>query len=160
MRITTILVVVFLVTMSTWVADTLAGDEVYRWVDEDGVVHFGEEAVAPPGAEQVEVTPHTDNTLDASLPTDSAETTPPYNTESSRAQQQRDERAARQKLYAEQQQQAAAECEKARQRVARLEPTPDILEKLPDGSVTRMDDNRRLTLLAEAKAYIAENCGI
>jgi hypothetical protein len=29
---------------------------------------------------------------------------------------------------------------------------------LEDGTVTRMDDNKRLESLGEAKAYIAENC--
>lgn len=149
---------VLLAVLATMAPLQLAGEEVYRWVDADGVVHFGDKTSANPDAERVEIQPGGDAGLGAAPAVESMETDSSYNSQASRAQQQRDERAARRELAAERQRQAASACTEARQRVAKLEPSPRVLEEQADGSVKRMDDDRRLELLAEAKAYIADNC--
>jgi len=147
---------VLLAVLAIVLPTCVAGDEIYRWVDEDGVVHFGDNAEGRPGAERIEIDPENKNGLGAA---ESSSFDSGYNSQASRAQQQRDERAAQRELAAEKQKLAASQCDEARRRVAKLEPSPDVLETLPDGSITRMDDDRRLALLAEAKAYIVENCG-
>lgn len=135
-----------------------AEDEVYRWVDEDGVVHFGDKAGEHPEAELIKVDPAADNGLGVSVADDSVETEESDNPEVSPAQQQRDERAEKRKDAAEKQQQLAAACQRARENVAQLEPSPRVLVTNDDGTVSRMDDDRRLALLSEAKTFIAQNC--
>lgn len=158
MRMTNRLIRFLFVVFALAAGHGVADDEIYRWVDEDGVVHFGDKTEAHPGAEKVNINPVQDNGLGKNLPHDMAEADQPADPEISPAQQKRDERAARKKAAAEQQQQTAATCQQARERVATLEPSPRVLVKNEDGSVNRMDDNQRLELLDEAKAYIAANC--
>jgi len=147
---------VFLAMLASSIWTTATADEIYRWVDEDGVVHFGDDAEGRPDAERIEIEPENDNGLGkaASSSFDSS-----VDKQTSLAQQRRDERAAQRELAAEKQKQAASQCEAARAQVAQLEPSPRVLVTDESGNVSRLDDNRRLELLAEAKTYIAENCG-
>lgn len=158
MRIKVILIPLLLSVAAFLAPVSWAGDEIYRWVDEDGVVHFGDNAEGNPDAELVEVRGTTG--INASPPPPAgavspAETPQP---EVSPAQQKRDERAERRKEAAERQQQVAATCKVARERVATFEPSTRVIVRDEDGTVSRMDDEQRLSLLEEAKAYIAENC--
>jgi hypothetical protein len=52
----------------------------------------------------------------------------------------------------------AEACEQRKEIVSKLEPSPRVMVQMPDGTVTRMDDNLRLETLEEAKSYIAANC--
>ena len=154
MRIATILTAVFISTLLLSAMDAVAEDEIYRWVDEHGVVHFGNRPGGQAGAEQVEIPESQINNTQpapASAQEDAIQQ-PSY------AQQRRDERAKIHKEAAEKEQAIAAGCAQRRQLVAQLEPSTRVMVRLEDGSVTRMDDNKRLDTLAEAKAYIAENC--
>jgi hypothetical protein len=49
-RIVRVIVSVLILTASSAMADTIA-----RWVDEDGVTHFGNRQFAPPGAETIKL---------------------------------------------------------------------------------------------------------
>jgi hypothetical protein len=145
------------------VSGGLAGGEVYRWVDEDGVVHFGDSAEGIPNAEIVNVPSGPSRQAEALPPTTpaapQAEAEAETENEPSYAQQRRDARAEARRKAAEERQQIEANCAVARNRVAALEPSTRVLVEDDDGTVTRMDDDRRLELLDEAKAYIANNCG-
>ena len=164
MRIAEIFIPVLFATLLLSAADSLAKDEVYRWVDENGVVHFGDRADGQAGAEQVDIQVSRDNssspypTTESADPVQQAEPQPEPEPEPSYAQQRRDERAAKRQEAREKQEAIAARCEQSRQRVAKLEPTPRVLVRHEDGTVDRLDDNRRLEILAEAKNYIAEYC--
>jgi hypothetical protein len=134
----------------------LAAGEVYRWVDEDGVVHFGDRAEGIPGAEVVNVPSGPAAPAEAPPPAtpaaQQAEDGPSY------AQQRREERAEARREAAEERQQLEAVCAQARSRVAALEPSTRVMVEDADGNVVRMDDNERLELLDDAKAFIAKNC--
>ena len=52
----------------------------------------------------------------------------------------------------------AAGCEQRYQLVSQLEPSTRVIVEYEDGTVGRLDDNERLEMLNEAKAYIAEKC--
>ena len=154
MRIATILMAIFISILVLSATDAIAKDEIYRWVDENGVVHFGDRPGGQAGVEKIDIP---ESQINSTQPTSAAAATdtsqPP-----SRAQQQRDERAEKRKEAAEKKQAIAAGCEQRRQLVAQLEPSTRVMARLEDGTVTRMDDNKRLETLGEAKAYIAKNC--
>ncbi len=153
MRIATILMAVFVFMLVLSATDAIATGEIYRWVDENGVVHFGDRPDGQTGAEKIDVQENRSSGQASSAPvsTDTGQQ-PSY------AQQQRDERAEKRRETAEKKQAIAAGCEQRRQLVAQLEPSTRVMVRLEDGTVTRMDDNKRLDTLGEAKAYIAENC--
>ena len=154
MRIATILTAVFISILVLSATDAIAENEIYRWVDENGVVHFGDRPGGQAGVEKIDIPESQINSAQPASAAASGDTSQPP----SRAQQQRDERAEKRKEAAEKEQAIAAGCEQRRQLVAQLEPSTRVMVKLEDGTVTRLDDNVRLETLGEAKAYIAENC--
>ena len=154
MRIATILMAIFISILVLSATDAIADDEIYRWVDENGVVHFGNRPDGQAGVEKVDIPETRINSSQPAATTASTDTS----MEPSYAQQRRDERAKKHKEAAEKEQAIAAGCAQRRQLVAQLEPSTRVMVTLEDGTVTRMDDNKRLETLAETKAYIAENC--
>jgi len=138
--------------------DATAKDEVYRWVDDKGVVHFGDrppektdaEAIGLRESDSTGVQPSTNPAASADAIIDE--------TEPSFAQQQREARAERRKEAAENQAAIDAGCQQRREIVAQLEPSTRVMVRGEDGEVFRLDDNERLKALDEAKAYIAEKC--
>ena len=154
MRIATILTAVFISILVLSATDAIAENEIYRWVDENGVVHFGDRPGGHAGVEKIDVPESQINSTQPASATATTDASQPP----SRAQQQRDERAEKRKEAAEREQAIAAGCEQRRQLVAQLEPSTRVMVKMEDGTVTRLDDNVRLETLGEAKAYIAENC--
>jgi len=160
MRIATIFVLVFMTVSMTWAADALAEEEVYRWVDEDGVVHFGDrppantaaESVAIPQSAGVSAQPSPSSSVDSDSPESSAEP------QTSFAQQQRDLRAKNRAEAEEKEKVIAAGCKKSRLLVSQLEPSTRVMVEMEDGTVTRLDDNVRLEKLNQAKSFIADYC--
>ena len=155
MRVTTISIVVFIISALGFpTADTMA-DEIYRWVDENGVVHFGDRPDSPDNAETVRI--------ESSSEAPAAEPDSPYSGQQqeptlSYAQQQRDERAKERNERADKMKSLAIECEQANKTVASLEPVIRVMVEQPDGSVVRMNDDDRLEHLRVAKEFIADNC--
>jgi hypothetical protein len=135
--------------------DARAADDVYRWVDENGNVHFSDQPPEKVRAEVVELQPEPAiSSQAAEEPASDAAAEQP-----SRAQQQRDERAEKRKESDERQAALAAGCAQRYELRSQLEPSTRVMVKdVETGEVTRMDDNERLKVLGEAKAYIAENC--
>jgi len=151
----TLYTAVLLTALVLTAADATASDNVYRWVDEQGNVHFSDQQPGKTKAEVVDIQP---GPAISSQPV--AETAPvTTDAQPSRAQQQRDERETRRKENAERQQALAAGCAQRHQLVSQLEPSTRVMVRdIETGEVIRMDDNERLKTLGEAKAYIAENC--
>lgn len=158
MRIKVILIPLLFALVATSAVDSRAGEEIYRWVDEDGVVHFGNNAEGHPDAELVTVRGTAGISPSQPAAADAAKSVETTETLASRAEQQREERAQSREEAAERQQQVSATCKVARERVAALEPSPRVIIENEDGTVSRMDDEERLALLNEAQAYITENC--
>jgi len=155
MRKATLYTAVLMTALMITATDAKAKDNVYRWVDEQGNVHFSDQPPEKISAEIVELQPGTAiSSQAAEEPVSDAAAEQP-----SRAQQQRDERAEKRKENDERQAALAAGCAQRYELVSQLEPSTRVMVRdVETGEVTRMDDNERLKTLGEAKAYIAENC--
>ena len=136
----------------------VAKNEVYRWVDENGVVHFGDQPDGNSDAEPVKIDENSNNNITPVTNPPPAPTSEQLEPKPSYAQQQRDEREKRRKEEAEKKEVMTAMCEEQQQLVAGLEPATRVMVEQPDGSVSRMDDNERIERLNAAKTFIAENC--
>ena len=154
MRFSIIIATVFISITIGLVPHTMAAEEVYRWVDENGVVHFGDRAPDQGNAEKVSVKPSSG--AESSPASPNAEQT--VDPQPSYAQQLRDARAEKRAETEENEKMIAEACKQRRTLVSQLEPSTRVMVRLEDGTVTRMDDNIRLETLNEAKTYIANNC--
>lgn len=152
-----LLVVILSVTAILLAAHVLASDKIYRWVDENGVVHFGDRPDTQKTAEKIELPQHEPS--QAYQPGNQPPAEPePLITEPSYAEKKRLERAARRKESNQQRQEIAGLCAEAQQKIARYEPRPRVMVKNEDGTVSRIDDNQRQQILAAAKSFIDDNC--
>ena len=153
----TILVAIFLAAFVLTAPDAIAKDSVYRWVDDKGVVHFGDQPADAANAEKVDINPGEAESAPAAsdVERDAIYAQP---SEPSAAQQQRDERAKNRQEAAELKDAVDAGCKQRREIVAQLEPSTRVIVRGEDGEVYRLDDNERLKALDEAKAYIAVKC--
>lgn len=158
MRAVLLILVVLIVTSPFLASDATAEEEIYRWVDENGVVHFGNQRPANTDAEQVIIEQGISN--DALPSSDPAPANPdqPTTPEPSYAQQVREERAQKRAEAAEKNRIMAEACAERQMIVSRLEFTPRINIISEDGTERRMDDNVRVEKVNEAKSFIAENC--
>lgn len=163
MRKLTIFVSVMFTLLMILATDARSKGEVYRWVDENGVVHFVDDPKGHKDAEKLDL--QADETSGLGVNPGPATTRPGQASEGqqqeeqpSLAQQRRDERAAKHQASKQRQAEIARTCERAQQRVAQLEPSPQVLVRTEDGTIERLDDNKRLELLAESKTYINANC--
>lgn len=158
MRIAVITLAVLIVTLPFLATDAMTSDEIFRWVDANGVVHFGDRPPANTAAEQITILPSTGTSTPPAPEATTADPDQPLDPQPSFAQQLRDERALRRAETAENDRIIAEACAQRRTIVSQLEPSTRVMVKSEDGTVTRMDDNVRLEKLNEAQTYIAENC--
>ncbi len=158
MRIATNIMAVLFATLLFLAMDVMAGNEIYRWVDENGVVHFGEQPPEKGNAQSVSVQQSAG--MDANPSTDTTPANPedPLEPQPSVAQQRRDERAEKRAEREENERIIAEACTQRRTLVSQLEPSTRVMVRMEDGTVTRLDDNVRLETLNEAKTYITNNC--
>jgi hypothetical protein len=158
MRIAQLILILLIVAFAVLATDAAAEDEIYRWVDENGVVHFGDRP--PANAEADKVSLQTSKISNTTSSSDSTSSDPyaPAASEPSVAQQLRDARAEKRAEAAEKEKVIAEACAQRRTIVSQLEPSTRVMVQLEDGTVTRMDDDVRLETLNEAKTYISANC--
>lgn len=152
---------IFIFTLALTLAAGAGAQTVYRWVDGDGVVHYG--ARPPQGVEATAV-----NTAAASggLGVAAEEIRggagqaagTAGEPEISYAEQRRRERAKRQQEAMQQDAERKGKCAAMQAQRAALEPSPRVIVRDAEGNPTRMDDNDRLAKLEEARKYLAENC--
>lgn len=156
MRIAAITLAVLIITLPFLATDAMTSDEIYRWVDDKGVVHFGDQPPVNTEAEQLTIQQSTSTPPAPEATT--ADPDQPLDPQPSFAQQLRDERALKRAETEENNRIIAEACAQRRTIVSQLEPSTRVMVKSEDGTVTRMDDNVRLEKLNEAQTYIAENC--
>ena len=154
MRIAKYLTTTLIATLVLSTSLVQAEEKVYRWVDENGVVHFGSRPEANTGAELIKLqkTPQQTSTeagVDPAFPVD---TGPSY------AQKLRDERAKKREETTRKRAEVEQECNRHKDLIAKLEPKPRVIIQKEDGTVERMDDNDRLERVRESKDFIARNC--
>lgn len=158
MRIATIMFAVLIATLANPATEASAADEIYRWVDENGVVHFGDRPPANATAEILSIQPSTSSDTATAPDSDSADPGTPAEPQPSAAQQKRAERAGKRAELEANEKIIAEACAQRRTIVSQLEPSTRVMVQMEDGTVERMDDNVRLETLNEAKTYIADNC--
>jgi len=123
---------------------------MYRWTDENGVVHFSD--VAPPGQDvQPQSLPSAAPPGSVSPETEPAEA-------ASAAQQRREEIARKADEAAAQQELNQAQCAGWRGELERLEPNRRVYSTNEQGETERMDDVVRTDRVAELHDLIGENC--
>lgn len=120
--------------------------QVYKWVDAQGVTHFG--AQPPEGQQATSV-----NTTIAPAPAAKPAKLPQVGVDEE--QQAIDEKVK--KEVAAKEAERKQYCEKMRTNLAQLENNPRLREEV-NGEVRRLDENERQKRIAEAKKAIAENC--
>lgn len=120
--------------------------QVYKWVDAQGVTHFG--AQPPEGQQATSV-----NTTIAPTPAAIPAKLPQVGVDEE--QQAIDEKVK--KEVAAKEAERKQYCEKMRTNLAQLENNPRLREEV-NGEVRRLDENERQKRIAEAKKAIAENC--
>ena len=120
--------------------------QVYKWVDAQGVTHFG--AQPPEGQQATSV-----NTTIAPAPTVSPAKLPQVGVDEE--QQAIDEKVK--KEVAAKEAERKKYCETVRTNLAQLENNPRLREEV-NGEVRRVDEDERQKRIGEAKKAIAENC--
>ncbi len=118
--------------------------QIYKWVDAQGVTHFG--AQPPQGQEATSV-------VTPSVPAGKPPTPPRSD---AIGDQQAIDKTVKQQV-AEQQAQLKVFCEQARTNLAQLQNNPRIREEI-DGEMRRLTDETRQERITEAQKQIAENC--
>ncbi|MBB6343428.1 hypothetical protein HNP49_003630 [Pseudomonas fluvialis] len=120
--------------------------QVYKWVDAQGVTHFG--AQPPEGQQATSV-----NTTIAPAPTAAPAKLPQVGVDEE--QQAIDEKVK--KEVAAKEAERKQYCEKMRTNLAQLENNPRLREEV-NGEARRLGEDERQKRIAEAKKAIAENC--
>ena len=136
---------------------------IYKWTDENGVVHFSDMKPADTDSQNLEVDHRTgfskvakdDNTTasaDAAAPGENGEA--PL----SAAQQRRQEIAESRDAQRFEQAEIRLWCQKHEKRLLEMEPARRVYTYDENGRQVRMDDDTRVALIEESKAYLSENC--
>lgn len=144
--------------------------EVYTWTDENGVVHYSDAPRADGEMNTVEVDEiYRPGSADAyAAPAVPAEASPQADTEGpsdtpaeapiSAAQQRREQIAAERAERRQQQDETGRLCERHRQRLEQMEPARRVFYTDEQGEQVRMDDEQRMALIDESRAFLAANC--
>jgi hypothetical protein len=161
-RQTARLCTLLLVLIMAW-AGTASAAEVYSWKDENGVVHYSDSPRASGQMEALELEEiYRPGSTDAyATPADSSASASASGTEpepASAAQKRREEIAKGRAERREQQAETEKLCARHRQRLEQMEPARRVMYTDEQGETVRMDDDQRMALIDESKAYLRENC--
>jgi hypothetical protein len=149
---------------------SLAAAEVYTWTDENGVLHYSDTPRTDGPMETIEAEeayrPGSADAYPAPVASEEAQAAPeasPSATESAEAPQsaadaRREELASRREERREAKAETDRLCAQHRQRVEQMEPSRRVFTTGEDGEPVRMDDEERVALVAESKAFIDKNC--
>lgn len=160
----------FLISLALLAGTAVAhaqGKQIYTWTDENGVVHYVDTPPDNPNAVQVDAPeayrPGSSTTVaveddTGELTEGSAEVPSEGEEPVSYADQKRQEMADRSSERRARQAERDANCKKAEQQLATIEPHRRVFFTNEDGEVERMDDEKRVQQVEDLKAYIAENC--
>ena len=126
--------------------------QMYSWTDENGVVHFTD---SRPEGEEVTIHDIPDSEPQAD---GSPQQQPEAADETSLGQQRREELNQARQETRQAQDLKVVECTAMRAEVQALEPNRRVFYQNEEGETERMDDVERANRVAEAKAFIEQNC--
>ena len=136
--------------------------EVYTWTDENGTIHFSD--TLPQSAEaqtmvlQQDARPATANAVSPPAEAGEAANAEPGETAVSAAQQRRNKMAEDRTKRQQEQAWNDEMCGKHRKRLEQMEPARRVYYVDESGEEVRMDDDQRIELIDESKAFLSENC--
>ena len=155
-----------LVLVALW-CSTAPAAEVYTWTDANGVVHYSDsppesgaaatlqvEEIYRPGSADAYPSAGEQSQPPAAAP-DQSESLPPPSAAQLRREQMAEKRAKSQEARAE----TERLCALHRQRLEQMEPSRRVFYTDEQGETVRMDDEERVKLVEESKAFVSKNCG-
>ncbi|MDH1008232.1 DUF4124 domain-containing protein [Pseudomonas nicosulfuronedens] len=145
---------IFLGSLLLALAPTVMAAQVYKWVDAQGITHFG--AQPPEGAEAAKVNTNTAPPKPGSnFPPPAAikSTLPPSEDEKQKAADEK----VRQEV-AQQDAERLKQCDKLRTDVAQLKNNPRIRVDDGNGDLRRISEEERQERIATSEKSIRENC--
>jgi len=164
-----ILTTILVLTISL-VSISAPAKEVYSWTDDHGVVHYSDTPPEGHTALALDIPEYQQASENGSAPaadeqdaaatddltaTAAAEEEPiPLTAAQARREKMAKDRQERREAQAE----IDTMCQKHSQRVEQMEPYRRVFYTNEEGESVRMDDDLRLQLVDESKAYVAENC--
>lgn len=134
---------------------------LYTWTDEKGVVHYTDTPPDNPKAVEIPATEaYRPGSTGAYPQADAAVSEDEKNPAAveSYADDQRKQLAEAQKENKAKQAERARICKQARDQLETIEPSRRVFFTNDQGQTERLDDEQRVTMVAQAKALIAENC--
>ncbi|MDX1556888.1 MAG: DUF4124 domain-containing protein [Xanthomonadales bacterium] len=142
------------------IGSTLALAEVYRWVDEDGVVHYSE--VPPPPGQQAETqdVPATPEEV-GEIPLSGIDfdgDAPVEPDVDSAADLTRQQIAVSREQARAEEEALAAVCRQARARLEQIEPNRRVYFTNEEGETERMDDEQRVSEVAQLRELVEKSC--
>jgi hypothetical protein len=152
------------------ICSSLEANEVYRWTDPNGVVHYTD---IPPGEQTAEtvrihaappvesVTSLSSSGLDKASGLDTAGDPLPEEAATevlTPAQAQRKKLAQERKSNREARAEIERYCDYHRRRLEKIEPYTRVFETLETGETVRLDDDDRVLRVQVSKDYISKNC--
>jgi len=138
-----------------------AAEEVYSWVDENGVRHYGD---MPPDREDAEVMQlqeipaMSDTPVSSAPPPKSGAPTPEKENELTPAQQRREDIKRQHKESREARAEKQKMCNMAQSRLDAIEPHRRVYFTNDKGETERMDDEQRVGEVESLHEYLDENC--
>lgn len=123
------------------------GGQIYKWVDAQGVTHFGAQ---PPQGQAVE-------TLNTAAPPPRAAPAAPTEPQTSGEAEQRDIERKVKEQVAEETARRQQYCTTLRTNLAQLQNNPRVRVE-EDGEVRRLSEEERQARISEARQKIAETC--
>jgi len=136
---------------------------VYTWTDDNGVVHFSDAPREDGRSDMIDVEgAYKPGTSDAypspSSPPDDAAQADDGEAPKSAAQQRREQLAEARNERRQAEAEARRQCGQHRQRLTQMEPARRVFFVNEEGEQARMDDDERMRLIEESKAYLARYC--
>jgi hypothetical protein len=131
--------------------------EIYKWVDENGVLHFGDRPPPLAQATAESINPQLESAgvgpggaPDAGLEVNEQGQTLARQRREAISQAQQETRLSQEQLN--------SACDHHRKELARFEPARRITYTNDDGEVVRLDDNQRLALIETSRGFIDQYC--
>jgi hypothetical protein len=131
------------------------GGTMYSWTDENGVVHFTDQA---PEGRDVQAQALPESPPPGSVSPLESNATPAADAPPSAAQQRREEIAQKARENKERQATNQAQCAAWQAELERIEPNRRVFFTNDEGETERMDDVVRTDRVAELHQLISENC--
>ena len=132
---------------------------IYKWVDEEGIIHYGQQRPADASSEKMDVQQYAPND------TSSYKRPGSKTDEEGKTANDETEKKAEEPVEPEKKKETAAEkkrrlaaCAKARNNLSKMQSIGRIRSKDKDGNVTYMSQKQKEARMSQTKSLIAKHC--